>query len=659
MERGLQIPERKVNQRTLGSTRTMDSEDETLDGLGFNGSDVEEEDESEDDIIGAIEEGLAEEAAAFDYGEDTNSDDSDNDSDDDNDDDEQQEPSSAIAVSLPQLPPALEAAPAPPLGPSPPLESPHEERIPTKSPTPAPRSRSMSPAGLRKARLLADLRWPRSFTVEAICAIPHPAPTHCLASSLCMSHLLTGSDDGYIRDYDIFSGVNGKVYLTAPQRHHCGVMEGLMKAAQIRLWWENPVNLATTQTSNDEVPLCAPYSLLMHSDALWALAGTEHGHINLFTVRHEPGRLCHIFPGHRGPVSAMSMAHDEKSFFSAGWDGEAMQWDLNTGQVLRNFTSHGAQLTAIGVRPLSTDFNGPSWIDKSRYASGPPMGNSTLKQEDTGESMPHGQSMPDGNFAGQQQDDDDKSDFDPLFDDPDADGEPPMQTNIQSNVPANHSAAQSSIPPQQSRQPVVWGNAPNAPPVLDPVSYNAFSPDLLMTAAIDGQVMLWDRRVHSLGVGVGRLPMGEKTRPWCVSACWSADGSQIYVGRRNAIIDVWDVRQTGSAHMGTPRLLKTLRNPPVSGDVSCVVAFPDGRHLACASNDNIRLWNVAEAYEPDASGKVKSGVQFKIIPGHHGGIISQMLVDRQARFLISASSNRGWHGESTKTVFVHEVKSIW
>ena len=90
-----------------------------------------------------------------------------------------------------------------------------------------------------------------------------------------MSHLLTGSDDGYIRDYDIFSGVNGKVFLTAPQRHHCGVMEGLMKAAQIRLWWENPVNLATLPGPVDEPPLCAPYSLLMHSDALWALAGTE------------------------------------------------------------------------------------------------------------------------------------------------------------------------------------------------------------------------------------------------------------------------------------------------------------------------------------------------------------------------------------------------
>lgn len=44
--------------------------------------------------------------------------------------------------------------------------------------------------------------------------------------------------------------------------------------------------------------------------------------------------------------------------------------------------------------------------------------------------------------------------------------------------------------------------------------------------------------------------------------------------------------------------------------------------LLRASIDNIRLWNVAEVGEFDK--KVKSGVQFKIIAGHHGGFISQM-----------------------------------
>lgn len=135
--------------------------------------------------------------------------------------------------------------------------------------------RSPSPAGLRRLQLFKELTWPRSFTVEAICAIPHPVPTHSLASSACMTHLITGSDDGYIRDYDIFAGINGKILLTAPQRHHCGVMEGVMKAAQFRCWWENPADVRNMSQPIEEAPLCAPYSLLMHSDALWALAGTD------------------------------------------------------------------------------------------------------------------------------------------------------------------------------------------------------------------------------------------------------------------------------------------------------------------------------------------------------------------------------------------------
>ena len=43
-----------------------------------------------------------------------------------------------------------------------------------------------------------------------------------------------------------------------------------------------------------------------------------------------------------------------------------------------------------------------------------------------------------------------------------------------------------------------------------------------------------------------------------------------------------------------------------------------------ASSDNIRLWNASEGADSDMTGKTRSGVPFKIIPGHHGGIISQM-----------------------------------
>lgn len=44
----------------------------------------------------------------------------------------------------------------------------------------------------------------------------------------------------------------------------------------------------------------------------------------------------------------------------------------------------------------------------------------------------------------------------------------------------------------------------------------AMSGDVLMTAYIDGQVLLWDRRAGG-GKPSVRLEMGEKSPPWCVS----------------------------------------------------------------------------------------------------------------------------------------------
>jgi transcriptional activator SPT8 len=163
-----------------------------------------------------------------------------------------------------------------------------------------------------------------------------------------MTHLVTGSEDGYIRDYDIFTAVNGKVFLTAPQRHHAGVVEGTMKSGQVRSWWENP----GTPAPSADAGRSPVHSLALQSDALWGLSGTDvrnfvrlhpfvcdspHlqlGKINLFTVRHEPGRLFHVMQEHRGPVSALSLQHDERGFFSAGWDGQAIVGYTFTGGSL-------------------------------------------------------------------------------------------------------------------------------------------------------------------------------------------------------------------------------------------------------------------------------------------------------------------------------------
>ncbi|KAL1661501.1 WD40-repeat-containing domain protein [Schizophyllum commune] len=508
--------------------------------------------------------------------------------------------------------------PTPPPPPQPPMVVPDTAMAvspPTATSHTRPkRRRSQSPACIRRKQLRRN-DFSRPFTVEAIIAIPHPVPTHALASSACISHLLTGSEDGYIRDYDVYTSANGKKnFLTAPQRHHANIIEGTMKAGHLRCWWENPSTSLHDSPSTGDAPLESVYSLAMHSDALWALSGCRNGLINLFTVRHSPGRLCHVMRGHTKPISALALDHYEKGFFSASWDGEAIEWDLNTGQQVRHLVSHGAQLSCIAVRPENAVYS----------ESGSPLSIQPVNDE----ALDNVDAKSEG------------SDFDPLFDDEDENQKPGgLAMPAESSAPAPK----------------------HIPPVLDAQRWVTFSPDILMTASIDGQIVLWDKRVKTSGYdpfngwqGVGRLYMSEKTRPWCMSAAWSADGNQVYAARRNGIVEVYDVRQTGSSRQA-PRIWKTIRNPPSSGDVSCVVAFPDSKHIACASTDNIRLWNVAETGEPDGSMKPRSGVQFRIIPGHHGGFVSQMLIDPGGRYMVTASSNRGWHGESTRTVLVHEI----
>ncbi|KAH8833634.1 WD40 repeat-like protein [Flagelloscypha sp. PMI_526] len=490
--------------------------------------------------------------------------------------------------------------------------------VPEELPVPAKRQRSLSPAFVRRRTIKPNLT--ASFVVEAVCALPHPCPTHSLAASACFTHLVTGSDDGYIRDYDIFTSLNGKALLSAPQRHHAGVVEGILKAPNLRCWWENPADDVPVPPG-EELTLSPVLSMTMQGDALWAVSGTQQGHLNLFTVRHEPGHRFHtIKAAHSGPISSLCLDRDEVGVFSGGWDGYTVHWDLNTGKETRRFRAHGAQLSSVALRPEA-----PAQPSMSM---------------DVDEEKP--EEEPEAN-----DDEDANSDFDPLFDDPDTE---PAKKSKESS----HGLAMPTKTENSARIPA----APrNAPPLLTADLYRQFSPDILMTTFVDGQVVLWDCRVNSPGTGVGRLWMNDKTPPWCISSCWSADGSQIYAGRRNGAIDVWDVRQLGkSGPSGTPRMLKTLRNPASSGVVSCVVAFPDNRHIACASNDNLRLWDVADGGETDGGTK-RSGVPFKIIPGHHGGYISQMIIDPAGRFLVSASSNRGWYGDSTRTVFVHDIKT--
>lgn len=217
------------------------------------------------------------------------------------------------------------------------------------------------------------------------------------------------------------------------------------------------------------------------------------------------------------------------------------QWDLNTGQIARSYPSHGAQLTTIAVRPLGAPV--PRGYDP--YGSGVNMMVSSDVHKNTNGAQTSTSTNPatqrhtkvNGHGQDGEADGDTDNDYDPLFDDEDGDG--PSSANPTSAAPSggfpplpNGQTATSTPTAQMPFQLPGMSTAPtgsfqqngsfrpaakNSTPILDPVTYNDFSPDIFMTAGIDGQITLWDRRASASGRGFGRLDLPEKTPPWCIS----------------------------------------------------------------------------------------------------------------------------------------------
>lgn len=175
---------------------------------------------------------------------------------------------------------------------------------------------------------------------------------------------------------------------------------------------------------------------------------------------------------------------------------------------------------------------------------------------------------------------------------------------------------------------------------------NGLDDNIFLSSSIDGSINIWDMRTNQQ---VLRLKTTKGTPPWCVSSCWSQDGNYIYAGRRNSTVDEISLRMPLDSNNET-RVSKTLKFPQVSGAVTVVRPLPNGHHILCGSNDNIRIYDLRLYDESQRK------TPFLIVPGHHGGTLSDVQFDPTYRYMISASGNRGWQGSSTETVFIYDVE---
>ncbi|KAK1596976.1 transcription factor SPT8 [Colletotrichum navitas] len=187
---------------------------------------------------------------------------------------------------------------------------------------------------------------------------------------------------------------------------------------------------------------------------------------------------------------------------------------------------------------------------------------------------------------------------------------------------------------------MVFASEP-AVPAMDPTQS---ADTIFFSAAIDGTIRLWDRRVQD---PVARISNQRGVPPWCMGACWSPDGNWIYAGRRNGTVEEYSIHKARSGW--APE--RTLKFPAGSGAVSAVRAMPNGRHLVCASHDILRLYDLK-----DTRAFKHSTVPFLIIPGPpRAGVISTLYIDRTCRFMLSAAGTRGWEGTSTEVLIGYEI----
>ncbi|ODV78648.1 WD40 repeat-like protein [Suhomyces tanzawaensis NRRL Y-17324] len=497
-----------------------------------------------------------------------------------------------------------------------------------KSPENGPKL-SFREQAMTKAKIATE------FDIVPSVAIPYSSQCHALAFTEGPKWILTGGEDGFIRKYDFIASIQGKSPLTMAQKHN--MVDTITKAGVIASYWENeqPVTKQELMRQNPKIkpgdftggsatyePKVNPvYSLDAERNGYWCLSGLLSGGISLFTMRYNEGAIQHYFPhgpksdnskGHNDAVSVIRLNTEQDKFLSGSWDKTIRQWDLNTGKVITLYDQCSGQVSNIQYRPQGLlDFT----VDN-------------LESDDE-------ESTENKKKSG---DNENESEIGSLFGDSDESGDDDDSKLSKPSFNNSHTTKTHR------------------------------NEDIFMSSSIDGTIAIWDIRTAE---PVLRLGVSEGIPPWCMSSTWSNDGDLIYAGRRNSTVEEFSIRMphkrstTGSGkNTMVPNVRKLLQFPKISGPVSAISTMPNDDFLLCGSNDNIRLYNLklydsvggGAAASTTSSGSKKPATPFLIIPGHQGGILSNLHVDETGRFMVSASGNRGWgHSTFTDSVLLYEI----
>ncbi|KAK9387853.1 WD40-repeat-containing domain protein [Lipomyces mesembrius] len=512
-----------------------------------------------------------------------------------------------------------------------------------------------------------------SYDIAPYVAAPMSTSINCMDLPQSMRWLFTGGQDGFIRKFDFYQSVNGKLPLTVAQKHPFA--DTITKAGVLVSYWENEVPIepdpiaVTGPPEEHDMKISAVYALAVQSQCLWLVSGLETGGITLQTIRHAEGRTHAHLQKHTSTVSVLRLNRDETSVVSGSWDKNVVEWDLNRGDIVREFTGSTGQISVIAWQPDNASTVPLSYTAHKAESNDDTANDASKDYNEQSHNKPKDEDSDLGSLFGEDDDDDDQDkmaldslledsamevavgDADPKVADANVTGDESTTNGIKINdLPNGISSSQkgsSLCSPSTGSTASATINGQTTDNKREGQSNNIF-----LTASIDGKSRIWDRRMARC---ISEIGLAANVPPWCMSACWALDGNNVYIGRRNGIVEEYSVHA-----MDKP--VRSLKLPGGSGPVSCVTPMPNGRHLVCASFDNIRLYDlkasVGTGSMASAKNTVTSKVPFLIVPGHHGGTISDILIDQTCQYMVTSGGNRGWEGAPTEVMLVYEIEKI-
>lgn len=335
-------------------------------------------------------------------------------------------------------------------------------------------------------------------------------------------------------------------------------------------------------------------------------------------------------------MSVLNLAPDEQSALSGSWDKTVLDWDLNTGKIIRNFEGSGGQISALETRPLSSlpvpeiaddivETNGTLTTDNADgtrqrgtalnanedgiqpdpaltgNAASPAdslfggNGADSLFGDDTIDAAPPG-----GNFGDDEDDDFSRAIASGIREQEDGQDQPDANAHagddflmggvegapntLITNGESSSQPAPEAKPPSATDGSDAPVNAPVGLPHSEEDPTIGKKPDVDFAQAPDvpakaDTTFLAASIDGSLRVWDKRQPKAvakmtpKNVPPWCMNATWSPDGNFIYAGRRNGTVDEY------SLHKGLRGAERSFKLPNNSGAVSALRAMPNGRHL--------------------------------------------------------------------------------